>query len=383
MPFDLQGALAEREAAGLKRQRTCLASGQGRQILVEGQPYLNFSGNDYLGAAGLPEIVNAWQAGLTRWGAGSGASPLVTGYSLPHARLEETLCDWLGVEAALLFSTGFAANQAVIKALLGKEHRLWQDRLNHASLQEAGAASPARLKRFAHNDMAHLRQLLEPKRGLIISEGVFSMDGDQAPLAELVALSQASDNWLMIDDAHGLGVLGDAGRGSLAQQGVAPGQVQILMGTFGKALGCAGAFVAGSRALVDYLANFAREYVYSTHLPPAQADAICAAIGWVQRADGARECLQAHISQFRQGAARLGLILGDSQTAIQPLLVGDSEQALVLAQHLRQQGLWVTAIRPPTVPAGQARLRLTLTAAHTREDIDRLLAALEAAQNER
>ncbi|GAA4498035.1 8-amino-7-oxononanoate synthase [Pseudaeromonas paramecii] len=379
MPFDLSSVLAAREAAGLKRQRICLDSGQGREIWVEGQAYLNFSGNDYLGAASQPEILQAWRAGLERWGAGSGASPLVTGYSQPHARLEAQLCDWLGVEAALLFSTGFAANQAVLKALLGKEHLQWQDRLNHASLQEAGAASPAPMKRFAHNDMAHLARLLAPKRGLIISEGVFSMDGDQAPLSELVALSQASGNWLMIDDAHGLGVLGAAGRGTLAAQGMRANQVQILMGTFGKALGCAGAFVAGSRELVDYLANFAREYVYSTHLPPAQAEAISAAIAWVQQADGAREQLQAHIALFRQGAAQLGLRLGDSQTAIQPLLVGESEAALILAQRLRQRGVWVTAIRPPTVPAGQARLRLTLTAAHRPEDIARLLSALAEA----
>ncbi|MCD8546985.1 MAG: 8-amino-7-oxononanoate synthase [Aeromonadaceae bacterium] len=376
MPFDLPAVLAERAFAGLRRQRVCLASGQGRQIQVDGQWYLNFSGNDYLGAASQPEIVQAWQAGLARWGAGSGASPLVTGYSQPHAQLEAQLCHWLGVEAALLFSTGFAANQAVIKALLGKAHLQWQDRLNHASLQEAGAASPAPMRRFAHNDMAQLARLLEPKRGLIISEGVFSMDGDQAPLSELVALSEASGNWLMIDDAHGLGVLGAAGRGTLAAQGIEPERVQILMGTFGKALGCAGAFVAGSRQLVDYLANFAREYVYSTHLPPAQAEAVSAAIHWVQGADAQRARLQEHIHLLRDGAARLGLTLGDSQTAIQPLLVGQSEAALALAERLRARGLWVTAIRPPTVPAGQARLRLTLTAAHSPDDIQRLLSAL-------
>jgi len=377
MPFDLTSALAAREAEGLRRQRQVLESGQGRHIRVQGREYLNFSGNDYLGLAARPELVAAWQQGLARWGAGSGASPLVTGYSRAHAELEETLAEWLGVEAVLLFSTGFAANQAVLKSLLGERHLQWQDRLNHASLQEAGAQSPARLRRFRHNDMAQLASQLEPERGLIISEGVFSMDGDQAPCQELVRLARESRNWLMLDDAHGLGVLGREGRGTLDSQGLANADVQILMATFGKALGCAGAMVAGSRTLIDYLLNFARDYVYSTHFPPAQAEALLAAIRWVRQADDERGHLQALIRRFRQGATELGLLLGESSTAIQPLLIGESREALRVAEQLRARGLWVTAIRPPTVPAGTARLRLTLTAAHVEQDIDGLLDCLE------
>ncbi len=377
MPFDLSRALAERAAAGLGRQRQVLESGQGRHIRIRGREYLNFSGNDYLGLAARPELIHAWQQGLARWGAGSGASPLVTGYSQAHAELEATLAEWLGVEAVLLFSTGFAANQAVLKALLNEHHLQWQDRLNHASLQEAGAQSPARLRRFRHNDMAQLAGQLEPERGLIISEGVFSMDGDQAPCEELVRLARESRNWLMLDDAHGLGVLGREGRGTLDSQGLAGSDVQILMATFGKALGCAGAMVAGSRTLIDYLLNFARDYVYSTHFPPAQAEALLAAIRWVRQADAERAHLQTLIDRFRRGAARLGLTLGDSQTAIQPLMIGDARAAVALAERLRGQGIWVTAIRPPTVPAGTARLRLTLTAAHDEQDVDRLLTQLE------
>lgn len=379
MPFELQAALAARAELGLLRQRQVLESGQGRLIRLNGKTFLNFSGNDYLGAASWPEIVQAWQAGLTRWGAGSGASPLVTGYSRAHQELEEELADWLGVEAVLLFSSGFAANQAVLKGLLTERHLLWQDRLNHASLQEAGALSPARMRRFRHNDMSQLASLLEPSRGLVISEGVFSMDGDQAPCGELLRLSHDSGNWLMLDDAHGLGVHGREGRGTLDAQGLQPGMAQILMATFGKALGTAGAFVAGKRELVDYLMNFARDYVYSTHLPPAQVVATLAAVRWVRQAEAERAHLAALIQRFRLGASQLGLKLLPSETAIQPLVVGESEQALALASRLRTAGLWVTAIRPPTVPAGTARLRLTLTAAHQEEDIDRLLSELEVA----
>ena len=237
MPFDLKTALDERAREGLLRQRQILQSGQSRFIRLHDQSYLNFSSNDYLGLASQPFLAKAWQEGLDRWGAGSGASPLVTGYTQAHADLEQTLAEWLGVEAVLLFSTGFAANQAVIKALLQKDHIQYQDRLNHASLQEAGAHSPAKMLRFRHNDMAHLASLLQPQSGLIISEGVFSMDGDQAPCRQLADLAAQSGNWLMIDDAHGLGVLGAEGRGTLSHQHVPPDRVHIRMATFGKALG--------------------------------------------------------------------------------------------------------------------------------------------------
>ncbi|MFQ2281604.1 8-amino-7-oxononanoate synthase [Aeromonas dhakensis] len=375
-PFELSAALAEREQAGLLRNRVATDGASGGRLKVGGGDYLNFSANDYLGLADHPAIKVAFQEGIERYGAGAGASPLVTGYSRAHQQLEETLAEWLGLEAVLLFNCGFSANQAVLKALLGKEHLLWQDKLNHASLQEMGSQLPCKMKRFGHNDMAALERQLEPNRGLIVSEGVFSMDGDQGPWRELSQLAAKSGNWLMIDDAHGLGVLGPQGRGTLAAQGVNPAGVHIQMGTFGKALGVAGAFVGGSRELVAYLVNFARHYVYSTHMPAAQACAVSQSIALVRAADEARAQLGELITRFRQGAQALGWQLGDSNTPIQPLLVGESGAALRLAERLRDRGVWVSAIRPPTVPVGTARLRITLCAAHRAEDVDRLLDAL-------
>lgn len=377
MPFDLQTELNERAQQGLLRQRQTLQSGQGRYITLNDRRYLNFSSNDYLGLAAKPFLIEAWQEGLDRWGVGSGASPLVTGYTEAHAKLEQTLAEWLQVESVLLFSTGFGANQAVIKALLQKEHIQYQDRLNHASLQEAGAQSLAKMRRFRHNDMAHLASQVELRSGLIISEGVFSMDGDQAPCQQLADIAANSGNWLMLDDAHGIGVLGEQGRGTLSHQGITPDSVHIRMATFGKALGVAGAFVGGSRLLTDYLVNFARDYVYSTHMPPAQAHAISAAVAWVQQADNERAHLQDLIAQFKAGLMTLGLAAGESSTAIQPLIIGDADKAVVVANQLRERGLWVTAIRPPTVPKDTARLRITLTAAHKPSDIALLLNELK------
>ncbi|MDF2415001.1 8-amino-7-oxononanoate synthase [Aeromonas sp. 1HA1] len=375
-PFALGAALAGREQAALLRRRIATHGSVAGRLQVDGRDYLNFSANDYLGLADHSAIKAAFKAGIDCYGTGSGASPLVTGYSRAHQQLEETLAEWLGVEAVLLFNCGFSANQAVLKALLGKAHRLWQDKLNHASLQEMGSQLPCKMTRFGHNDMAALASQLEPGRGLIVSEGVFSMDGDQAPWAELARLAAQSGNWLMIDDAHGLGVLGPQGRGTLAAQRVDPASVHIQMGTFGKALGVAGAFVGGSRELVDYLVNFARHYVYSTHMPAAQACAVSKSIELVRAADESRAHLAQLIARFRQGAAALGWQLGTSDTPIQPLLVGESTVALQLAERLRALGLWVTAIRPPTVPVGTARLRITLSAAHREQDVDRLLEAL-------
>ncbi|WP_336288991.1 8-amino-7-oxononanoate synthase [Aeromonas dhakensis] len=375
-PFGLSAELSEREQAGLLRSRVATDGASGGRLKVGGSEYLNFSANDYLGLADHPAIKAAFQEGIDRYGAGAGASPLVTGYSRAHQQLEETLAEWLGLEAVLLFNCGFSANQAVLKALLGKEHLLWQDKLNHASLQEMGSQLPCKMKRFGHNDMAALERQLEPNRGLIVSEGVFSMDGDQGPWRELSQLAAKSGNWLMIDDAHGLGVLGPQGRGTLAAQGVNSAGVHIQMGTFGKALGVAGAFVGGSRELVAYLVNFARHYVYSTHMPAAQACAVRQSIALVRAADEARAQLGELITRFRQGAQALGWRLGDSNTPIQPLLVGESSAALQLAERLRECGVWAGAIRPPTVPVGTARLRITLSAAHRAEDVDRLLDAL-------
>lgn len=377
MPFNL--SLAERDAAGLKRTLPAIDRVDGRWLHAGGQTYLNFAGNDYLGLSRAPELRAAAEQAAREFGVGAVASPLVVGHQAIHRELEEELCDWLGLEAVMLFSSGFSANQAVIKALLGKEHTLWQDRLNHASLQEAGLLSPARMVRFAHNDMAALAAKLKPSAGLIISEGVFSMDGDTAPWPELVRLASASGNWLMIDDAHGLGVLGQEGRGTLNEQGLEAGSVNIFMGTFGKALGVSGAFVGGSRALVEYLHNLGRSYIYSTHLPPPQAAAVLAAVRLVRQADNKRAHLRELVSQFRAGVADLPLQLLPSATAIQPLVVGEEAATLSLAAALKQQGLWSGAIRPPTVPKGSARLRITLSAAHTQDDVQRLIDALHGA----
>ena len=377
MPFNL--SLAQREAAGLRRRLPVIERVTGRYLIAEGKTYLNFAGNDYLGLSQAPELRTAANAAAHVFGVGAVASPLVVGHQAVHRQLEAELIDWLGVESVMLFSSGFAANQALILSLLSKEHTVWQDKLNHASLQEAALLSPARLRRFTHNNMAHLAKLLAPQSGLIISEGVFSMDGDQGHWSQLVELAQATHNWLMIDDAHGLGVLGKQGRGTLSAQGISPSRVQITMGTFGKALGVGGAFIGGSRALIDYLHNHARSYVYSTHLPPPQAAAVLAAVRLVRQADDKREQLQTNIAQFRAGAANLPYLLLPSTTAIQPLIIGDAELTVQLASRLRERGYWVGAIRPPTVPIGAARLRITLSAAHTKADISALLAALTRA----
>lgn len=377
MPFNL--SLAGREAAGLKRSLPLIDKVAGRLLWSAGRAYLNFAGNDYLGLSQAPELRLAADRAAREFGVGAVASPLVVGHQAVHRELEAELCDWLGLEAVLLFSSGFSANQAVIKALLGKEHLLWQDRLNHASLQEAGLLSPARMLRFAHNDMAALEARLKPSSGLIVSEGVFSMDGDLGDWRGLARLAGQSGNWLMIDDAHGLGVLGREGRGTLDELGVAPEQVQIFMGTFGKALGVSGAFVGGGRELVDYLLNFGRGYVYSTHLPPPQAAAILAAVRLARRADDRREHLNQLVRQFRAGIQALPFELLPSATAIQPLVIGDEARTLALAARLKERGIWVGAIRPPTVPAGSARLRITLSAGHTQEDIRALLKTLTEA----
>ena len=380
MPFNL--SLAKREAAGLRRRLPVIERVSGRHLSAEGKTYLNFAGNDYLGLSQSSELRTAADAAAQAFGVGAVASPLVVGHQAIHRQLEDELADWLAIESVLLFSSGFAANQALILSLLTKEHTVWQDKLNHASLQEAALLSPARLRRFAHNNMAHLAKLLAPQSGLIISEGVFSMDGDQGQWSQLVELAQATHNWLMIDDAHGLGVLGKQGRGTLSAQGISPSKVQITMGTFGKALGVGGAFIGGSRALIDYLHNHARGYVYSTHLPPPQAAAVLAAVRLVRQADDKREQLQTNIAQFRAGAANLPYLLLPSTTAIQPLIIGDAELTVQLASRLRERGYWVGAIRPPTVPIGAARLRITLSAAHTKADISALLAALTTASAE-
>lgn len=369
----ITAALDERRAANALRTRIVGESDAGG-FYHQGQRYRNFSSNDYLGLSRHPAIVQAWREGARRYGVGSGGSGHVTGFHPAHHQLERTLAEWLGYSRALLFISGFAANQAVISALMQKEDRIVADRLSHASLLEAARLSPATLRRFHHNDVTSLQALLDkPLSGqqLVVTEGVFSMDGDGAPLAAIAAAKRNA--LLMVDDAHGIGVVGEAGCGSCAAANIKP---DILVVTFGKAFGLSGAAVLCSDDLADYLLQFARHLIYSTAMPPAQAHALHTAVAVIQQADEQRATLNRHIAHFRRRMADIPLQLADSQTAIQPIIVGDNLRTLQLAASLRERGLWVTAIRPPTVPAGSARLRITLTAAHSESDIDALPEAL-------
>lgn len=377
----IDGAIASRRENDAFRSRQCVSRGAGRWLEQDARRYLNFSGNDYLGLSQHPAIIGAWQQGAEQYGVGSGGSGHVSGYTHAHRDLEEALADWLGYPRALLFISGFAANQAAIAALMAKDDRIVADRLSHASLLEAASLSPAQLRRFQHNDAAHLATLLaKPVDGeqLVVTEGIFSMDGDAAPLAELYATTQKASGWLMVDDAHGIGVWGKEGRGSCHAQQVTP---DILIVTFGKGFGLSGAAVLCREPVADYLLQFARHLIYSTSMPPAQAVALLAALRVIRSAEGdeRREKLASLIAQFRAGAASLHAQTTASRSAIQPLIVGENAQALTLASRLREQGCWVTAIRPPTVPPGTARLRLTLTAAHEPTDIAQLLEVLHDA----
>ncbi|AGB79026.1 8-amino-7-oxononanoate synthase [Enterobacteriaceae bacterium strain FGI 57] len=374
----IDSALAQRREADAFRCRVPLAQGVGRWLEYEGQRYRNFSSNDYLGMSQHPMVIRAWQQGAEQYGTGSGGSGHVTGFSHAHRDLETELAQWLGYPRALLFISGFAANQAVIAALMSEKDRIVADRLSHASLLEAAALSPAALRRYQHNDSQHLARLLGSAvegQQLVVTEGVFSMDGDSAPLTNVAEATTQAGAWMMVDDAHGIGVKGEQGRGSCWQQGVRP---ELLVVTFGKAFGLSGAAVLCSDSLADYLLQFARHLIYSTSMPPAQAVALRASLEVIRSGEGEerREVLAQHIAHFRAGAQGLDYQLTPSESAIQPLIVGENARTLELAKTLREKGCWVTAIRPPTVPTGTARLRLTLTAAHTREDIDTLLEVL-------
>ena len=377
----IDDALTARRSADALRRRYAVTQGAGRWLVANERQYLNFSSNDYLGLSHHPQIIRAWQQGAERFGVGSGGSGHVSGYSVAHQALEEALVGWLGYSRALLFISGFAANQAVIAALMAKDDRIVADRLSHASLLEAANLSPATLRRFTHNDPQHLARLLDAPCGgqqLVVTEGIFSMDGDGAPLAEIHRVARQRNAWLLVDDAHGIGVTGDEGRGSCWRQQVKP---ELLIVTFGKGFGVSGAAILCSESVADYLLQFARHLIYSTSMPPAQAQALSAALAVIRSPEGAdrREKLAALIQRFRSGVKASDFTLANSHSAIQPLIVGDNARALRLADTLREQGCWVSAIRPPTVPAGTARLRLTLTQAHEAQDIDRLLEVLDGA----
>ncbi|MGR6832213.1 8-amino-7-oxononanoate synthase [Aliivibrio wodanis] len=371
----LSSALTQRKQAGLNRSRRVIEQGNQSRLVVDGQSYINFSGNDYLGLAGSKELTQAWQQGLSLYGSGSGASPLVTGYSKPHADLESQLAEWLGFDCALLFNSGFSANQAVLFSLLEKGDTLLQDKLNHASLMEAGMFSPATMKRFKHNDITHLTKLLntcDDSPSLVVTEGVFSMDGDLSPLSDIATVAKDNSAWLMVDDAHGCGVLGSNGRGCCDLYQVIP---DILIVTFGKGFGLSGAAVLCNQECGDYLAQFARHHVYSTAMPPAQAHALSYALSMIQQQEWRREKLNELSQQFESDLGDFSGVV-KTQTPIKPIIIGEANAAIDMSDKLKAQGLWTTAIRSPTVPTGTARLRVTLSANHSQQDIKQLTQAI-------
>lgn len=381
MRAHLQAALAKRRAASLYRRRRVHHAAQQPLLRLDGQDLLNFCSNDYLGLAAHPELRAALQQGATDYGCGAGASHLINGHSQAHHDLEEALAAYTGRERALLFSTGYMANLGVISALLERQDALFLDKWDHASLLDGAQLSRARLHRYPHQDMQQLARQLEnhsARHKLIVTDGVFSMDGDIANLPALADLARAHEAWLLVDDAHGLGVLGATGRGSLEHYALDAEAVPVLVGTLGKAFGVFGAFVAGDADLIEYLIQTARSYIYTTALPPAVAVATRRALQLADTESWRRDTLRALIRQFRDGAAARGIPLMPSDTPIQGIILGDAEAALRLDAALFAAKLWVSAIRPPTVPQGSARLRITLTAAHTPEQVEYLLDTLAA-----
>ncbi len=380
-PLDrpLADELAELSRQGLTRRRRRLDAPTAPETLVEGRPMLAFAANDYLGLAAHPALGDALAAGAREWGAGSGASHLVSGHLAPHDELETRLAQFVGFPRALGFATGYLANLAVVPTLLRRGDAVFADKLNHASLIDAVQLCRADSRRYPHGDLATLERQLAAStapRKLIATDAVFSMDGDLAPLPALLELAERHNAWLLVDDAHGFGVLGPGGRGSLAHFKLPASSRLILMGTLGKAAGVAGAFVAGSETLVEYLIHKARSYIFTTAAPPAVAISLLASLDLIAAGDDRRARLNGHIARLRAGLAGLPWRLLESPTAIQPLIVGDNHQATALSAALADCGIWVPAIRPPTVPEGTARLRISLSAAHSEAHIDRLIDAL-------
>lgn len=372
---ELAPALCALEAAHRRRRRPCLESAQGARVVVDGQPLLAFASNDYLGLAAHPYLADAAQAAIGRFGVGAGASHLVCGHGTLHEEAERRLAAWTGCPRALLFGSGYAANLAVITSLLGRDDEVFADRLVHASLNDGCQLSRARFTRFPHNDLARLAAQLAASRArskMIVVDAVYSMDGDEAPLPALLALAQQHDAWLFVDDAHGFGLTG-GGRGALAEHALADERI-IYMGTLGKAAGVAGAFVAGSETLIEWLVNRGRSYIYTTALPPALAAATLAALDVMASEPWRRERVFAHARAVQ--AAGLAWPMPQVRLAIHPVIIGGDAETLAVSQALREQGIWVPPIRPPTVPAGQARLRISLSAAHEDGDVAQLLAAL-------
>ena len=394
--FDLSLKLDELSQQGLRRSRRIVESPQGVNLICDSKPVINFCSNDYLGLANHPDVIAAFKNAADKYGVGSGSAHLICGHSSAHHALEEELAAFTGRDRALLFSTGYMANMGAISALIGRGDWVLEDRLNHASLLDGGLLSGARFKRYAHADVEHLQKLLgnsvanknliETPRpdplpngegnALIVTDGVFSMDGDIAPLQKISDLAKQYGAWLLVDDAHGLGVLGDKGGGVLEQTGLKQDDVQVLVGTLGKAFGTFGAFVAGSEELIEMLIQKARPYIYTTALPPAVAEATRTSLKIIQTESWRREKLKHLVGYFRAGAGQLGLPLMASASPIQPVLIGEAKQAVTISNTLLNQGFLVSAIRPPTVPKNSARLRITLSALHEEQHIVQLLEAL-------
>lgn len=375
---ELAAELADRDVRGLRRVRRLLASPQRARVTVDGRDYVAFCSNDYLGLAADPRLAAAAREGIDRYGVGGGASHLILGHGTAHHELEEALAQFVRLPRALLFSTGYMANMGVVSALTGRGDAVFADKLNHASLNDAALVSRAAFKRYAHNDLDALARLLATttaRRRLVVTDAVFSMDGDIAPVAALLELCERHDAYLFIDDAHGFGVLGEAGRGTLEHFGITSDRI-IYMATLGKAAGVAGAFVAGDETLIETLIQNARTYIYTTATPPLLAHALLASLQIIAQEEWRRERLRTLIAQLRDGLAASPWQLMPSETPIQPLLVGGNDAALALSARLAATGLLVPAIRPPTVPQGTARLRISLSADHEAADVARLVAAL-------
>ncbi|MCF6322991.1 MAG: 8-amino-7-oxononanoate synthase [Gammaproteobacteria bacterium] len=385
MAFDLTArltsGLTQQKEQLLYRSRKVIDSPQGVELQCDGKPLLSFCSNDYLGLANHPALVKALKKGAERYGVGSGASHLITGHSYAHHALEEALAEFTQRPRALLFSSGYMANLGTISALSGKQDVIHEDRLNHASLMDAAKLSGATMRRYPHNDTEALNKRLEKSNhhhSFIITDAVFSMDGDIAPLPQLVKTASRHNAILMVDDAHGIGVIGKHGRGCIEHFGLNNDNVPILVGTLGKAFGTSGAFVAGSDELIETLIQRARTYIYTTALPPAIAHATLTSLKLIATEAWRREHLQTLIKRFRSGAQQLGLNLMPSTTPIQPLLIGDSCEAMYISEALQQQGILISAIRPPTVPDGTARLRIAFSANHSEQHIEQLLSVLDS-----
>ncbi|WP_191600712.1 8-amino-7-oxononanoate synthase [Marinomonas algicola] len=381
LPDWMNESLVDRQQANLIRKSVVLDGPQTPHTVIDGKPYVAFCSNDYLGLANHPVLKKSLKCAVDDYGVGSGASHLVVGHSFAHQKLEEDIAQWLGYEKVMLFSAGYMANLGAVTALGHKTREVIGDKLNHASLVDGAKLSESRLRRYVHNDVAGCERLLKNASvgSLLVTDGVFSMDGDMAPLRELAALADQYKALLMVDDAHGIGCMGDSGRGCLGVSSLSSIEVPILMGTFGKAIGTAGAFIATTSDIGEYLTQFARPYIYTTAMSPAVAQVTSASIRLLQSSEGGelRGKLAENIRYFRQKMQAYSLELMPSSTAIQPILVGESSVALTMSEQLKSRGVWCTAIRPPTVPIGLARLRITLSASHSLQDIDMLVYALE------